>query len=254
MNEMSNKQLTIKDLSLCQTEDASWTVLHTELDAHYRSTHGAESESEWVFIQGTQLYTHTHWNIGELGFGLGTNLHTVLMNHSNLNEPPPLHYIGIDHQPIPASILEDVLPASPQRDWLMELLLQIECGQTVALVKVPEHNIRLELHATDLKETRFPNNWATAFFHDPFGPKTNPEAWTLDTFSRIRHCMTEKGVLATYGAAGHARRALAAAGFWIASTKGFGRKREMTIASPSLDGIAHGTLIRKYPAFMVPKP
>jgi len=251
---MSNKQLTRKDLLLCQTEDASWTVLHTELDVHYRSTHGAESESEWVFIQGTQLYSHTHWNIGELGFGLGTNLHTVLMNHSKLKTPTPLHYIGVDHQPIPASILEDLLPPSLQRDWLMELLVQIERGKTVAIVYVPEHHVRLELYATDLKEAHLPENWATAFFHDPFGPKINPLAWTVDAFSTIRRCMTKEGILATYGAAGHARRALATAGFWIASTKGFGRKREMTIASPSLDGIAHGTLIRKYPAYMVPKP
>ena len=51
-------------------------------------------------------------------------------------------------------------------------------------------------------------DWVTAFFHDPFGPSTNPEAWTLEVFQQIRTWMTPSGILATYGAAGHARRAM----------------------------------------------
>ena len=84
---MPKKQLTIDDVELCQTEDQSWTVLHKGLDAHYRSMHGAESESEWVFVNGTRLLQQSVWNIAELGFGLGTNLSTVLNIRERLDSP-----------------------------------------------------------------------------------------------------------------------------------------------------------------------
>ena len=247
---MSKKQLTIDDIELCQTEDQSWTVLHKELDAHYRSTHGAESESEWVFINGTRLLEHSVWNIAELGFGLGTNISTVLKIRKRLPSSPPLHYIGIDHQPIPSSVLLKLMPESKHRNWLVALLKQIEHGSTVAVVEIEEENIRLELHACDISSITIPEKWATAFFHDPFGPSTNPEAWSVAVFQRIHSWMAPDGVLATYGAAGHARRAMASAGFWTAKTKGFGRKREMTIASSSDSCLSHGTVIRKYPPYM----
>jgi len=250
---MKPSKLTITDLELCQTEDQSWTVLHKDLDAHYRSTHGAKAESDWVFIKGTRLSEQDTWTIGELGFGLGTNLSTALALHGSRKQQTPLHYIGIDHQPIPPSIVEQTLSPSQYRDWLLDLLQQIDRGQTIAVVEPTEH-IRLELHATNLASSTLPTNWASAFFHDPFGPKSNPEAWTPEAFATIRNCMTKQGILATYGAAGHARRAMANAGFWLASTKGFGRKREMTIASPSQQSLTHGTLIKKYPPFMELKP
>ena len=247
---MSKRQLTIDDIELCQTEDQSWTVLHKELDAHYRSTHGAESESEWVFINGTRLVEQKKWNIAELGFGLGTNLATVLKVRNTLTSPPPLHYIGIDHQPIPSALLLELMATSTHRDWLVALLNQIEEGASVAVVEIEEDNVKLELHRHDVSNVTMSENWATAFFHDPFGPNTNPEAWSVPVFQCIRSWMTSEGILATYGAAGHARRAMAAAGFWTASTKGFGRKREMTIASPSDTCLSHGTVIRKYPPYM----
>ena len=247
---MSKRLLTIDDIELCQTEDQSWTVLHKELDAHYRSTHGAESESEWVFINGTQLVEQKQWNIAELGFGLGTNLATVLKVRNTLRSPPPLHYIGIEYQPVPSSLLLELMPKSTHRDWLVALLTQIEEGKNVAVVEIEKERIRLELYDHDVSNVTIPENWATTFFHDPFGPSTNPKAWSVDVFQRIRSWMTSEGILATYGAAGHARRAMASAGFWTASTKGFGRKREMTIASPSENTLSHGNIIRKYPPYM----
>ena len=250
---MPKKQLTTEDVELCQTEDHSWTVLHKNLDAHYRSMHGAESESEWVFVNGTRLLEQTVWNIAELGFGLGTNLSTVLTVRNSLQQPPPLHYIGIEHQPIPSALMVDLMPNNPSRFWLTDLLTQIERGATIAKVFIPDENITLELHAFDIESMTIQEKWATAFFHDPFGPSTNPEAWTLETFQKIYGWMNPNGILSTYGAAGHARRSMASAGFWTASTKGFGRKREMTIASLNAERLSHGHLIRKYPPFMEPR-
>ena len=172
---MSKRQLTIDDIELCQTEDQSWTVLHKELDAHYRSTHGAESESEWVFINGTRLREQKKWNIAELGCGLGTNLATVLKVRDTLPSPPPLHYIGIDHQPIPSSVILKLMPKSTHRDWLGALLTQMEEGAGVAVVEMEEKNIRLELHGQDVSNVTIPERMCTAFFPRPVWYETNPE-------------------------------------------------------------------------------
>ena len=82
--------------------------------------YGAESESEWVFINGTRLLEQKQWNIAELGFGLGTNLATVIKVRNTLTSPPPLHYIGIDHQPIPSALLLELMPQSTDNNLLSE--------------------------------------------------------------------------------------------------------------------------------------
>ena len=244
------KKLNANALELCQTEDNSWTVLHRELDAHYRSTHGADSESDWVFIGGARILEQSRWRVGELGFGLGTNLRTLLRHqHTRKKEGfhSPLHYIGIDHQPIPLDVMETLLREDPDKDTLLRLLQPIHEGAQIA--RLETEDFTLELHATELMETILPSEWALAFFHDPFGPSTNPEAWTPEVFQKIYRWMHPSGILSTYGAAGHARRALAGAGFWVGATPGFGRKREMTVASPIRERLSHATLIRKYPPF-----
>ena len=237
--------LSIDELEICHTEDNSVTVLHRTLDAHYRSTHGASAESKWVFFDGCRLINQTEWRVLEVGFGLGTNLQTLLKQRDTCDVPPELHYIGLDHQPIPSVLIDELQMTHPKMsDILRSLLSQIETG----LSKGTYHyeNVTIELWAMDLHNADLPSNWANAIFHDPFGPSTNPESWTPEVFQTLATSLQPHGILSTYGAAGHARRAMVSAGMWTASTKGFGRKREMTLASKDPAQLEHGTLIKKY--------
>lgn len=237
--------LSIDELEVCQTEDHSVTVLHKTLDAHYRSTHGASAESKWVFFDGCQLSNQSEWRVMEVGFGVGTNLQTLLQQFDAHDSATSLHYIGLDHQPIPSTLVADLQMARPNMPSILtSLLSQIESGQPKAIWA--SNSITIELWATDLQSADLPVEWANAIFHDPFGPSTNPESWTPEAFACLARTLQPEGILSTYGAAGHARRAMVSAGMWTASTKGFGRKREMTLASKDASKIEHGTLIKKY--------
>ena len=55
-----------------QTADGSHTLLNTEHNIHYRSFQGAQTESEYVFLESTALLKQpNHWNVLELGLGVG---------------------------------------------------------------------------------------------------------------------------------------------------------------------------------------
>lgn len=234
---MKKRELQIQDLNIEHTGDHSRTIFHKELGAHYRSIHGADTESNHVFIQGTRILEQEEWKVLELGFGLGTNFQNLL---KKAGEKQRIHYISIEHQPIPPDFIAGAdLGASLTFDILKQAR---EKGRTA---KICHNDIILELIVEDVFQAELPQSWANACFHDPFGPKVNPEAWTAECFSILRQAMTEDGILSTYGAAGHAKRAMVEAGFWIASGEGYGKKREITYASKNPDRLNHGVLNRK---------
>ncbi len=69
---------------------------------------------------------------------------------------------------------------------------------------------------------------ADAWFLDGFAPAKNPELWDPALLAEVARRTAPGGTFATYTAAGHVRRALAAAGFAVARLPGYGRKRHMT--------------------------
>ena len=233
-----SQHLRPDDLEYVQTDDSSYTFLNKKLNVHYRSQQGAQTESKQVFVKGTQIEKLDQWNIVELGFGCAMNFQCLLQS----NTGQPIHYIAIDHQPVPAEVL-------PQGNVAMYLAKEAlsEVRRSAKPVVLRHHHITLELHPCHFASTTIPQNFARAFFHDPFSPSTNPECWTSDCFRFVHRILHPDGILATYGAAGHARRAMAAAGLYIASAKGPGRKREITFASKNASALQHATLIRKYP-------
>ena len=68
--------------------------------------------------------------------------------------------------------------------------------------------------------------WATAIYLDGFSPTRNPEVWTPEFVGRLAKTLAPGGVLATYSAAGHVRRALEAAGLRVERRPGAPGKRE----------------------------
>jgi tRNA U34 5-methylaminomethyl-2-thiouridine-forming methyltransferase MnmC len=70
---------------------------------------------------------------------------------------------------------------------------------------------------------------ADAWFLDGFSPAKNPELWSEALMAQVAQHTAAGGTFATYTAAGHVRRALAAAGFTVERQAGHGRKRHMTV-------------------------
>ena len=73
-----------------------------------------------------------------------------------------------------------------------------------------------------------------AWFLDGFSPAKNPELWEPALLAQVADRLVPGGTLATYTAAGHVRRALAAAGLEVERRPGYGRKRHMTVARKPL--------------------
>ena len=237
---MPHKSITSNDIEWLITEDGSITGLRRDLGIHYKSVYGAKTESRHIFINGSGIIHRTgDWHVGELGFGLGCNFSQTAT--AAKDKKVRLFYESIDREPPPP----ECIPPSQAYAPLIQQALE-EVRATGCTAEVSTEHIVLRLHPSHWQELSFRSHMFHAAFHDPFAPADNPESWTAECFQWWRQNISPTGRLTTYSAAGHVRRALAAAGFWIARAPGPGRKREITIASPSQSALTGLDIITKY--------
>jgi tRNA U34 5-methylaminomethyl-2-thiouridine-forming methyltransferase MnmC len=206
---------------LIKTKDGSLTYRNTEVGATYRSLNGAESESRYVFFEGTQLKRWpTRWRVLELGFGTGLNF--AVTCREALKAGVELEYVSLESTPMPRSLW---LVEEPWKD------LEFGSARRIGTVQLTLVDRRWQ----DFTPTE---GCFDACFHDPFGPGPSPECWERDCFEWSYRGLTKQGVLATFGASSGARTAMKEAGFFVGSLKGAHIKREMTVASKSEQAIA----------------
>ena len=239
---MPHKKLTSNDIEWLTTEDGSITGRRRDLGIHYKSIHGAQTESRHIFVNGTNLIHRTdNWHVGELGFGLGCNFSQTAA--AAKEKKVRLLYESIDREPPPPECIPSSQAYAP---LIQEALAEVRA--TGCTAEVSRAHIVLRLHPSPWQGLDFKTMSLHAAFHDPFAPADNPESWTVECFQWWRQKLSPTGRIATYSAAGHVRRALAAAGFWIARAPGPGRKREITIASQTKSALSGLELITKYKA------
>ena len=222
------------DLEKIKTEDGSWTLRNKKTKIFYRSKYGAKEESEHVFFHASKISGKpSPWHVLELGFGTGCNFATTAQHalKNNLN----LHYETIDYAPIPSELIDHSTPCS----GLIKKALNI-ARTTGTKADLKKDGVRLVLHPYSWKNCTLKQEHFDAVYHDPFAVSDNPECWTEECFSWSFSALKPDGILTTYSAAGKIRRAMAAAGFFVAIAKGSGSKREMTVAArapENLDGL-----------------
>lgn len=189
-----------------ETEDGSRTLRDLELDVTYRSSHGAQTESQHVFVNPVAGRKES-LKVFEFGFGLGTNFVELRRAH-----PGPLTYKAVEHRPLP-KVWEDVL------GW--DATLPLKVG-----------GVELEVQCKEFAMVELESDFDVVF-HDPFGPSANPDAWSVEVFEREFNALSPHGILLTYSSAGHVRRALEDVGFRVLKRPGPGRKREVIAALKS---------------------
>ena len=205
-----------------QTKDGSVTYRRTDLDVTYRSVHGAQSESQHVFLGGTKLASRpTPWRVLELGFGTGLNFQQTCRLAEKMGVE--LEYYSLEPSPMPTDL------------WLVDLKWKsAPLDQPFKIGKVTLHLVNKLWQDYKPPEEHF-----GAFYHDPFGPGQAPDCWERPCFEWSHQALTEDGVLATFGASTKARQAMKEAGYLIGSLPGAGGKREMTVASKSAEALEH---------------
>ena len=223
---LSKSPLTTEDLEVFVTEDGSSTIRRKDSGLLYRSAHGADQESNAVFVEGTHLHLHNDtWKVFELGFGRGCNFENTLSRA--VRNGVVLHYVAVDHAPIPSTFVQN-----PITKTLLEKVRQSHQTETIEF-----SNGTLTLHPHPFQQVTIDMQFH-AIFHDPFGPKFNPVCWTKECFTKEYSLLQHNGVWSSYGAAGHIRRALASAGFFVAIGDGIGKKRETTRAAKTPEALA----------------
>lgn len=205
--------------NILSTPDGSRTAHSARYGEAYGSRHGAQTQAQHVFVQGTGTDTHPAPRVLEVGFGLGANFRATLEAVAGR----PLTYLAYEFDPVDVAVLREVAGDFAHPAWAA---LLAEWPGDGGELRVQEAGVLLTVRFEDVRHADFPQGWASAVYLDGFSPARNPEVWTPEVVARLAAALHPGGVLATYSAAGHVRRALASAGLVPERRPGPPGKRE----------------------------
>lgn len=194
-------------------------------DDPYFSMANGLAETRHVFLEGNGLPGRLRdgFHIAELGFGTGLNLLAVRLA---LSAGVAVRYTSFEAFPLPAGDIARALQAFPEAEAVAgPFLTAWAAGQR----HFDLGGIAVEVIIGDAREQLA--TWdgrADAWFLDGFSPAKNPELWGEELLAQVAAHTVPGGTFATYTAAGHVRRSLAAAGFAVSRLPGFGTKRHMS--------------------------
>ncbi|MBZ9712669.1 tRNA (5-methylaminomethyl-2-thiouridine)(34)-methyltransferase MnmD [Deinococcus multiflagellatus] len=213
--------------ALLPTPDGSRTAFNARYGEAYGSRHGAAAQARHVFVEGTGTHWHPAPRVLEIGFGVGVNFRATLADTAARGTA--LHYRAYEFDPAPREVLRAVAEGGQGAEhpaWAALLAAWPETGGAQGEVEVEAGGVRVTVTFADVLAADLPRDWATALYLDGFSPSRNPEVWTPDFVARLAGALAPGGVLGTYSAAGHVRRALAAAGLRAERRPGAPGKRE----------------------------
>lgn len=200
-------------------------------DDPYFSLDDGLAETQHVFLAGNGLPGRFggDLHVAELGFGTGLNLLVTWAAWVAAGTPGRLLFSSFEAFPIAHEDRMAALAAFPALAPLARVLCAATAGGLGRHALAP--GLTLEVIAGDARAT-LPlwDGMADAWYLDGFSPAKNPEMWEPALLAQVATHTAPGGTLATYTAAGHVRRALAAAGLEVARQPGYGRKRHMTVA------------------------
>ncbi|MFA7267921.1 MAG: tRNA (5-methylaminomethyl-2-thiouridine)(34)-methyltransferase MnmD [Sterolibacterium sp.] len=213
------------------------TPYSAEYDDVYHAAAGGLAQARHVFLGGNGL--PERWRgqerfvILETGFGLGLNfLATWQVWRSDPQRCKRLHFVSFEKHPLTSVDL-----ASLHRRWpeLADLSDQLQRQWPlpmpgIHLLHFDEGRVILKLCFDDAAESLLQPALGApvdAFFLDGFSPSKNPALWSPHLLKSLEQLAAAGATLATWTVAGTVRKGLAAAGFEVSKTTGFGNKREM---------------------------
>lgn len=208
-------------------------------DDIYFSPDDGLAETRHVFLQGNCLPQgwsgRPRFTIAETGFGTGLNFLAAWDLFEKTTAPDAvLDYVSFELHPLTAAQIREALtPWTAEFGGRMERLLASYPLRIPGWHRVDLGRVRLTLIFDDVNAA-LPRLVAPlgvdAWFLDGFAPAKNPQMWTQTLFTQMARLSHEGTSAATFTAAGFVRRGLADAGFAVEKKRGYGRKRDMTVA------------------------
>lgn len=208
------------------TNDGSKTIHFPEINESYHSKHGAYQEAQHVFIKsGLSQIEKQQISILEVGFGTGLN--AILTYIYAKNKAKTIDYHGLEAFPVsddeinainypniaPIQDYQEVFQKFHTIDW--NVATDISNSFTLKKIQTTLENFHPDKSHYDL------------IYFDAFGPRVQPEMWTLEIFQKIFNATRKSGVFVTYSCRGQVRRDLLTAGFKVEKIPGPPGKREM---------------------------
>jgi tRNA U34 5-methylaminomethyl-2-thiouridine-forming methyltransferase MnmC len=218
-------------LHIFQTEDGSATLINTQLNTTYHSTHGAIQESNHVFIENGLLSLipfHQQLTILEIGFGTGLNA-WLTWEQTKLYPALNVNYTGIEPYPISNELWSNLnyAPSSLHADFCKLHELTREAVQLSS-----RFNARV-IH--ELFEHTHIQKRPHLIYYDAFGPDDQPELWSEACLSKCAELLLPGGVWVSYCAKGDVRRSLQTSGLIVERLPGPPGKRHILRAVKPID-------------------
>ncbi|TGZ98394.1 bifunctional tRNA (5-methylaminomethyl-2-thiouridine)(34)-methyltransferase MnmD/FAD-dependent 5-carboxymethylaminomethyl-2-thiouridine(34) oxidoreductase MnmC [Rodentibacter pneumotropicus] len=219
------------------------TPISNQFDDVYFSNHDGLAETDYVFLQGNQLWErwitceNSHFVIAETGFGTGLNFFATTalfrkfrqqFQHSPLKR---LYFISFEKYPLKPTALQQAHSAYPQ---FAELSRHLQCywqSPIKGCQRIHFDETILDLWFGDVTENLpqlgdYMNEHIDAWFLDGFAPSKNPDMWNENLYVQMYRFTKPTGTFATFTAASAVRKGLELVGFEVTKRKGFGKKRE----------------------------
>lgn len=212
-------------LKLITTGDGSHSLLREDLNETYHSFHGAEGESQYVFIeQGLEhvlLKGADSLAVFEVGFGTGLN--ALLAARFAQKRGIQIDFHTTEPFPVPSAIYRQLnYGNSEEEKALLQQLHELSWEKSHEV----DPGFLLTKHQITLEDF-VPAKQFNVVFFDAFAPSKQAEVWSLDNLQKCHRMLLPGGVLTSYCAQGQFKRNLAAAGFEVQTLKGAMGKKEM---------------------------
>lgn len=219
-----------EEKQLFVTDDGSKTYYLPQFNEYYHSHHGAIQEARHVFLkQGFDLFRDRS-ELSILEVGLGSGLNAFLTAIEAEKAQISVHYTALE-----------AFPLNPEEAKNLDYAQQIEGGNYQKFFDAIhssewENDQQLATHftirkiKTELQNLQVPDQSIDLIYFDAFGPRVQPELWTLEIFQQLNRLLKPGGTFVTYCAKGQVKRDLKAAGFTVETLPGPPGKREMVRA------------------------
>lgn len=210
-----------------------------EFDDIYFSPDDGLAETAHVFLRGNNLpmawEKAQNFAITETGFGTGLNFLSAWKLFDETAAGAVLDFVSFEKYPLAPVQIGAALGAwSAYFGGRLERLLESYPLRVNGFHRVHlSETVRLTLIFDDVNDA-LPQLMVpcgvNAWFLDGFAPAKNPQMWSDTLFREMARLSCPAATVASFTAAGVVRRGLAAQGFEVRKTRGYGRKRDMTQA------------------------
>lgn len=223
--DLMNKEGKIEKLV---TGDGSSTLYNVQLDETYHSTKGAQTESEFIYLEhglNEIMNNPEKKEIHILEVGFGTGLNAILTLKACKDFGGLVKYDTYEAYPLEDPILNELEFPVLSDIGLSELWHRMHTEKEFSVGQFHFH-----LFVQKIEEAKIRTKYYDVIYYDAFAPSKQADIWDPSILKMMYDALVPGGRLVTYCAQGQFKRDLKSIGFDTLHPPGPMGKKEMTIA------------------------